>query len=156
MTGAPDAPPGGPNDSEGDRLGGYAGRRGQLPTWPRVALVAALFLFTFFVAKACQDEQVQLTQAEAVELAKEQVDFEPESTQIRLLRQGLDRRPVWVVSLSIAKGDEGPDPDFFKRLALIRIDANSGDVESVEEQDPAAADAAGQEKPNANANADEG
>jgi hypothetical protein len=137
VTGAPEPPPApaGQGD-DGGRLGGYAGRRGQLPTWPRVAIVVALFLFTFFVAKSCQDEQVRLSQEEAIALASDQVDFEPENTQIRLLRQGLDRRPVWVVSLSIPKGkDEGPDPDVFKRLALVRIDANQGTVESVEEQD---------------------
>ena len=118
------------------RLGGYAGRKGALPTWPRVAALLVLFGFTFFVVKACQDDQVRLTQEDAIALATEQVDFEPENTQIRLLRQGLDRRPVWVVSLSIPRGnEEGPDPDFFKRLALVRIDANKGTVESVEEQE---------------------
>ena len=111
-----------------------------------------LFGFTFFVVKACQDDQVRLTQDDAIALAEEQVDFEPENTQIRLLRQGLDRRPVWVVSLSIPLGDEGPDPDFFKRLALVRIDANKGTVESVEEQEsptrpPAEEPPADQEQP---------
>ncbi len=126
-----DVPPTG-----GREVGGYAGRKGALPTWPRVAAVLVLFGFMFFVVKACQDDQVRLTQDDAIALAKEQVDFEPENVQIRLLRQGLDRRPVWVVSLSIPLGnEEGPDPDFFKRLALVRIDANKGTVEGVEEQE---------------------
>jgi hypothetical protein len=126
----PDARPTG-----GGKLGDYAGRKGALPTWPRVAALLVLFGFTFFVVKGCQDDQVRLTQQDAIALAEDQVDFEPGNTQIRLLRQGLDRRPIWVVSLSIAKGAEGPDPDFFKRLALVRIDANKGTVESVEEQE---------------------
>lgn len=123
------------DDGGGGGFSGYAGRKGALPTWPRVAALLALFAFTFFVVKACQDDQVRLTQEDAIALAKDQVDFEPENTQIRLLRQGLDRRPIWVVSLSIPKGEEGPDPDFFKRLALVRIDANKGTVESVQEQE---------------------
>ena len=126
----PDARP-----TDGGKFAGYAGRRGALPTWPRVAALLVLFGFTFFVVKACQDDQVRLTQDDAIALAEEQVDFEPENVQIRLLRQGLDRRPIWVVSLSIPLGDEGPDPDFFRRLALVRIDANKGTVESVEEQE---------------------
>ncbi len=126
----PDARP-----TDGGKLGGYAGRKGALPTWPRVAALLVVFAFTFFVVKACQDDQVRLTQEDAIALAEEQVDFEPENVQIRLLRQGLDRRPIWVISLSIPKGEEGPDPDFFKRLALVRIDANTGTVESVEEQE---------------------
>ena len=136
MTGAPGAPPtDGGDGAERRGLGGYAGRKGQLPTWPRVAMVVALFLFMLFIVKACQNDQVRLTQDDAIALAEEQVDFEPENVQIRLLRQGLDRRPVWVVSLSIPLGEEGPDPDYFKRLALVRIDANKGTVESVEEQE---------------------
>lgn len=126
----PDARP-----TDGGKLGGYPGRRGALPTWPRVAALLVVFAFTFFVVKACQDDQVRLTQDDAIALAEEQVDFEPENVQIRLLRQGLDRRPIWVVSLSIARGPEGPDPDIFERLALVRIDANKGTVESVEEQE---------------------
>ena len=134
MTEAPDAPP----SEDGGRFAGYAGRKGQLPTWPRFAAVVVLFLFTFFVAKSCQDEQVRLSQDDAVALAEEQVDFEPQNSQVRLLRQGLDRRPVWIVSLSIPKGnDDNPDPDVFKRLALVRIDASDGSIESVEEQETA-------------------
>jgi hypothetical protein len=156
VTGAPDAPPSeggkapptdGGSGGDGRRLSGYAGRKGQLPTWPRVALVAALFLFTFFVAKSCQEEQVRLSQDDAVALAEGQVDFEPEDAQVRLLRQGLDRRPVWVVSLSIpVAGDENPDPDAFKRLALVRIDATDGSVESVEEQQTATSPGRGEEQ----------
>ena len=89
MTQAPEPRPAG----DGRKLADYAGRKGQLPTWPRVGLLLALLAFTFFVAKSCQDNQVRVTQAQAVELAKKQVDFAPENTQIRLLRQGLDRQP---------------------------------------------------------------
>ena len=64
----------------------------------------ALLAFAFFVVKSCQDDQVRVTQDDAIELAEKQVDFEPENAQIRLLRQGLDRRPMWIVSLSIPLG----------------------------------------------------
>jgi hypothetical protein len=129
---------------DGRKLGGYAGRKGQLPTWPRVGVVLLLFAFTFFFAKSCQDDQIKITQDEAVALAKQQVDFVPENTQIRLLRQGLDRRPTWVVSLSIPKGPEGPNPDRFERLALVRIDATNGKIDSVQEQETGGGDASGE------------
>jgi hypothetical protein len=98
-------------------------------------VVLVLLGLTFFVAKSCQNNQIKLTQDAAIELAKKQIDFTPQNTQIRLLRQGLERRPFWVVSLSIPAGDE-PNPSTFKRLALVRIDATSGDVASVQEQEP--------------------
>jgi hypothetical protein len=73
-----------------------------------------------------------VTEEQAIATAEEQVAFAPEDTQIRLLRQGLDRRPFWIVSLSIPKGEGG---DRFSRLALVHIDANTGEVTKVEEQE---------------------
>jgi len=100
------------------------------PTWPRVAAVVALFVLMVIVAKTCQSSQIKLTQDEAVALATEQVRFEPEETQIRLLRQGLDRHPFWIVSLSVPN----PGRATFKELAVIRIDATSGQVVEVRDQ----------------------
>jgi hypothetical protein len=103
-----------------------------LVTWPRVAAVGAQRVLAFVVARGCQDSQIKVTQEEAIATAKEQVDFVPRDTQIRLLRQGIDRRPVWIVSLSIPiDADRG----LFSRLALVRIDATSGEIDSVEEQE---------------------
>ena len=100
------------------------------PTWPRVAAVAALLVLIVVVSRTCQQDEIQLTQEEAIELATEQVRFEPDNTQIRLLRQGLDRHPFWIVSLSI--GDlEG---QVFEQLAVVRIDATSGEVVEVRDQ----------------------
>jgi hypothetical protein len=101
------------------------------PTWPRVAVVVAVLLFAFFVARGCQQDQVRVSKEQALVTAKEQIDFTPENTQIRLLRQGLDTRPFWIVSLSIPNGD---DEDSFRRLAIVRIDANTGQVADVSEQ----------------------
>ena len=96
-----------------------------------MAVVAAVLLFAFFVARSCQQDQIRITEQQAIATAEEQVDFEPENTQIRLLRQGLDTRPFWIVSLSIPKGN---NEDRFSRLALVHIDANTGKVTEVSEQ----------------------
>jgi Peptidase propeptide and YPEB domain len=90
-----------------------------------------VLLFAFFVARGCQEDQVRITQQQAIATAKEQVDFTPENTQIRLLRQGIETRPFWIVSLSVPKDN---DQDRFSRLALVHIDANTGKVTEVEEQ----------------------
>jgi uncharacterized membrane protein YkoI len=87
-------------------------------------VVVAVLLFAFFVARSCQEDQIRITEEQAIATAERQVDFTPENTQIRLLRQGIDTRPFWIVSLSIS------------RLALVHIDANTGKVTKVEEQEP--------------------
>jgi hypothetical protein len=109
------------------------GERGDLsPTWPRVAVVVAVLLLAFFVARSCQESQIRITKEQAIATAEREVDFTSENTQIRLLRQGLDSKPFWIVSLSIPKGES---QGMFSRLALVRVDANTGEVANVREQD---------------------
>ncbi len=96
-----------------------------------MALVGALLVLTFFVSRGCQNSQIKVTQEEAVATATEQVDFTPETSQVRMLRQGLDRRPFWIVSLSIPGKAEGT----FSSLALVRIDATTGEVVEVKQDE---------------------
>ena len=100
-------------------------------------LVIALVLVAAFVfAQTCQKDQIRVSKEQAIQTARDQVSFDPERTQIRLLRQGINSKPFWIVSLSIP-GDEA---DTFRRLAVVRVDANNGKVEDVEQGRPASAD----------------
>ena len=67
-------------------------------------MLGGILVLAFFVAKGRQDEQVAVTQEDAVATANEAVDFEPTFTQVRLLRQGINRKAYWFVSLSIPIG----------------------------------------------------
>ena len=86
-----------------------------------------MLLLAFFVARSCQQSQVRITKEQAVATAEREVDFEPRRTQVRLLRQGLNSRPYWIVSLSTP----GREADTFSRLAVVKIDANDGEVADV-------------------------
>jgi len=102
------------------------------PTWPRVAVIAAVLVLAFFVSRSCQQSQIRITKEQAIATAEREVDFRPRETQVRLLRQGLTRQPFWIVSLSIPRGES---EDTFSALALVRIDANTGKVEEVTQGD---------------------
>ena len=104
------------------------------PTLLRVAGLAAILVLALFVAKGCQDRDVQVTEADAVAAANEAVDFEPNYTQVRLLRQGINRKAYWFVSLSIPIGFDGDRPDLFAALAVVQIDSASGEIVSIKEQ----------------------
>ena len=82
------------------------------------------------VAQTCQKSQLRLNKNQAIAKAENQVDFTPQRTQIRFLRQGLNSKPYWVVSLS----RPGKVAGTFSELAVVRIDANSGKVVSVNQQ----------------------
>jgi hypothetical protein len=93
-----------------------------------VLVIALVLVAAFVFAQTCQKDQVRVTKEQAIQTAREQVSFQPGRTQIRLLRQGLNSKPFWIVSLSIP----GDTEDTFKRIAVVRIDANTGQVEDVD------------------------
>ena len=89
-----------------------------------------MLVLAFVAAQTCQKGQVRVDKEQAIATAKQRIDFTPERTQIRLLRQGIASRPYWIVSFSIPTDRN----DVYRELALVRIDANSGKVDSVEIQ----------------------
>jgi NAD(P)H-flavin reductase len=89
-----------------------------------------VLVLAFVVARACQQDQVRITKEQAIATARSEVDFTPRRTNVRLLRQGLNSRPYWFVNLSIPGRREGT----IRRLSVVKIDANSGEVAGVDRQ----------------------
>lgn len=114
--------------AEPGRWGGRLTGRG--PTWLRAGVVVAVLVLAFVAAQTCQKSQIRLDKDQAIAKATQQVDFTPKRTQIRMLRQGINSSPFWMVSLSIPGKRDGT----FSELAVIRIDANTGKVEDVRVQ----------------------
>jgi hypothetical protein len=100
------------------------------PTWLRVGVIVAVLALAFVVAQTCQQSQIRYTKEQAIAAAEARIDFTPDRTQVRLVRQGITSEPFWIVSLSVA----GEREDEFRELALVKIDANNGKVESVRQQ----------------------
>ena len=100
----------------------------------QVGVLVLLFVVTFAVSRGCQRNQVRITKDQAVATAKRQVEFVPSHTQVRLLRQGVQSRPYWVVSLSTPWAHQGSHPSEFKQLAVVRVEANTGKVADVKVQ----------------------
>jgi hypothetical protein len=95
-----------------------------------VAVIVAVLVVAFVAAQTCQKSQIRIDKDQAIAKAKQEIDFTPTRTQIRLLRQGITSEPYWIVSLSIPTDRN----DVFRKLALVKIDANSGKVHSVKIQ----------------------
>jgi hypothetical protein len=100
------------------------------PRWLRPAVLIAVLLVAFVVAQTCQKSQIRLDKNHAISKAEGEIDFTPKRVQIRLLRQGLNSKPFWIVSLSSPGKVQGT----FSELAVVRINANTGKVESVRQQ----------------------
>lgn len=90
-------------------------------------MVLVLIGLTFVVSRSCQQSQIKVTQTEAVAAAKRLIDFKPTSTTVRLLRQGLQTKPFWIVVMSVTRGNK------ILRLAQVHIDAKSGEITEVKQ-----------------------
>ncbi len=99
----------------------------------RVGVVVFLLLLAFVASRSCQQDQVRITKEQAIAMAERQVDFDATRKQVRLLRQGLNSKAYWIVSLSIPRGRE-LDTQEFSELAVVRVDANTGKVTDVRVQ----------------------
>jgi hypothetical protein len=91
----------------------------------RVILVLGTILLLLAASGVLRaDRGIAISSDQAVEIAGEQVDFVSESTQVRLIRQGFNLRPVWAGSLAIPVAGTGE----FERLTTVEVDAITGAV----------------------------
>jgi hypothetical protein len=90
-------------------------------------MLAVVLLGALVVARTCGSSEPRVSQEEAVEIAKRQVDFEPRQVQIRNVPRGIEGRRSWAVSLytgTVARPGA---------CRLVEIDAGSGEVAQVRE-----------------------
>jgi len=91
-----------------------------------VVLVAALL-----VSRSCGATNTDVSQDEAIAIAKEHVDFTPNNAMVRLLKRGLQSKPFWAVSLSIKQPDAT-----LENVTVVVVDANTGEVAEIRKSSP--------------------
>jgi hypothetical protein len=102
-------------------------RRPLRPSKRGVLALVVLLAVTVVVAQSCQQSQIRISKERAIATALPRAGFEPERTQVRLVRQGLNGHPFWAVSFSVPAADG----DGYDELTTVRVDANTGTVASV-------------------------
>jgi hypothetical protein len=63
-------------------------------------MLLAVFLLAFLALRTCAARGDEVTFEEAEEIAREEVDFEPDKVLVRGVQRGLDAHLYWAVSLS--------------------------------------------------------
>jgi uncharacterized membrane protein YkoI len=84
-------------------------------------------LAAVLVARTCGSSQPAVSQGEAVEIAKQQIEFEASGVQIRNVPRGLEGRRSWAVSLYTGTISRPGT------CRVVEIDARSGDVVQIRE-----------------------
>ncbi len=91
----------------------------------KVGAVLAVLLAAFLVSRSCGAVGDEVSQDEAVAIARGEIDFEAGQFQVRLFKKGINSHPYWGVSLY-----NGP-PTRPTQCRVVQVDAVSGDVAAV-------------------------
>lgn len=94
--------------------------------------VGAVLAISLIFFRSCSG--IEISEEDAVATARAEIDFEPERTEARVLRQGIPTRPVWVVVFTVSDPEGGRND--FLRHAAVRVDARTGELIDVEISEP--------------------
>jgi hypothetical protein len=94
----------------------------------RILFVVVVLAVAFGITKGCANRDVEVEQDEAVEIARTQIDFTPNLTQVKFLKQGLRSRSTWFVSFAIREAT-----GVFARCTVVEVSARTGAVGSIRE-----------------------
>jgi hypothetical protein len=88
-------------------------------------MLLVVFLLAFVALKTCASHEDNVSYQEAEQIAREQVDFEPEKVLVRGVQRGLDAQLFWAVSLSTTN-----EAGFREECATVLVDAETGETQT--------------------------
>ncbi|HEX2109970.1 MAG TPA: PepSY domain-containing protein [Gaiellaceae bacterium] len=93
--------------------------------WAKAAILVAVLIVAFGVSRSCGSSAGAVSQEEAVEIARGEIDYQPDGINVRNFPRGIPPRRLWAVKLYTGtQSDPG-------RMTEVVIDAETGDVLSV-------------------------
>jgi hypothetical protein len=92
----------------------------------RIAALLLVLLVAFLASKSCASRDTEVSREEAVEIARDEIDYEPDEVGVRFLPQGFQSRPSWAVSLSTVDGEGEPT-----RVTVVVVDGETGEIMEV-------------------------
>ena len=90
----------------------------------RIAMLLAVLLFAFVVLKSCERQQNEVSQDEAVAIARQEIDFVPDRHQIRYLPQGIPPVYYWAVNFQMLN-----ENGRVVRTQVVLVNATTGQVQ---------------------------
>ena len=88
--------------------------------------MVGLLAFGLVLVNVLGRGKTNVSKAEALKIARPQIDFKPGGYQIRLIRRGIPPRGFWIVSFYIRKQGGG-----YRRVTVVLVDASNGRVTEV-------------------------
>ena len=94
----------------------------------KALLLVAVLAVAFVAARGCASRETEVSKEQAVEIARGEIDYEPDRVMTRFIPRGIESRPSWAVSLATL-GDDGQ----FERITVVVVDGQTGDVVDVKQ-----------------------
>ena len=88
-------------------------------------MLLAVFLLAFVALKTCASRDEEISFEEAEEIARDQVDFEPDKVLVRGVQRGLDAHLYWAVSLSTTNA-----AGVRVECATVLVDSENGEAQT--------------------------
>lgn len=96
----------------------------------KALLVLAVVLLVLGLTGVLQAGRgVEIERDEAVEIARSELNFDAETEDARLVRQGFVLRPVWAVAFAVRT--PGGDRTDYDQLMVVEVDATDGSILNV-------------------------
>jgi hypothetical protein len=110
-----------------EAAGRAAGWRRRLPS-RALGVFLVLILTTFLASRTCGSTSGLLDKDEATAIAKREIDYPIDGTNVRFVRRGVSQHPYWAVSL----WQRGAGGAGYRRITVVVVDAESGRVAQVD------------------------
>jgi hypothetical protein len=95
----------------------------------RLAILAVVLIVALLVAKTCGATETDISQEQAIVIARDAVDYTPNNEMVRLLKRGLSSEEFWAVSLSIKQSD-----GTLENVTVVVVDAHSGEIVEIRKE----------------------
>jgi len=95
----------------------------------RVVILVVVLAIALFAAKTCASRDSDISQEEAIEIAQQEIDFDPDRTMVRFTPRGIQSRPFWAVSFSLLDANDQPE-----RITVVLVNAITGEIEEIRRQ----------------------
>jgi hypothetical protein len=88
-------------------------------------MLLAVFLLAYIALQTCASRGDEISFEEAEEIARDQVDFEPDKVLVRGVQRGLDAHLYWAVSLSTENA-----AGVRVECATVLVDSETGETQT--------------------------
>ena len=95
----------------------------------KALLLVGVLTLAFVATRSCASRDTEVSKEEAVEIARDEIDYEPDRVMTRFLPRGIQSRPSWAVSLATVAADGS-----LERVTVVVVDGRTGDVVDVAKQ----------------------